>query len=561
MKNRLWRTVISLLLVCCMLLAACGTTGKESEDGNGNGGMDSEQDKGETGEEEAQEDYDPLGKYEEPITITSVKGMSPYLEYDESIEGLESPTDNLWLDVYRDELGINLEYLWTTYEDTYDERWNAMLADGEVPDIGYVSWPVYEQLLEADMVQDMTDYFDKYASDLYKEAVEMEPMGEELITVDGRMMGLPNPSATAENISLLWIRKDWLEAVDMPVPTTLEEVVSLAKAFKEAKLGGENTIGLPISQNLNDNLVGCRGIFNAFGVYPDIWLEGEDGQLEYGIVQPEMKEALQVLQDMYAEGLLPEDFAVKDNNQILELVASGQAGMLYSVYWAPNSSAMATFENDDWIVTSIPMEDGSPAVCSDTAKPWYFFYVRKGFEHPEAAVKIVNLGFEIRYNWENGMQDYFVWEDGTSAEYARFDVWHIRPWEQLTMHEEIEEAILNGTVTDTVERNQTLYEQCKEYYEDPEGTTGVARLSGLVYGIGGSYDIVGKLRDDGRILTDQYNGILSNDSQMILNDVNTILWAEYTKIVMGQDIDTFEAAVENWHNNGGDKVTQVVNGQ
>ena len=66
---------------------------------------------------------------------------------------------------------------------------------------------------------------------------------------------------------------------------------------------------------------------------------------------------------------------------------------------------------------------------------------------------------------------------------------------------------------------------------------------------------------DGRILTDQYNGILSNDTQMILNDVNTILWAEYTKIVMGQDIDTFEDAVENWYNNGGNEVTQVVNGQ
>ena len=565
MKNRVVKALISVLLIGSMLLTACASTkngdgdGTESESSGQNDSQDSTEGEGTSDDGNAEADYDPLGKYEEPITITSVKAINPYLTYDESIEGLESPMNNLWLDVYRDELGIELEYLWTADESVYEDKWNAMLADGEVPDIGYVPWSIYQQLLKADMVEDMTDYIENYASDEYKEEIANSPDPTNLITVDGRIMGLPTTGVSQENVCLLWIRKDWLEAVDMPVPTTMDELVATAKAFKEANLGGDNTIGFPISKELNNGLIGCRGFFNAFGAHPDIWLEGEDGTLEYGIVQPEMKEALKVLQELYAEGLIQEDFAVQNSSQALELVASEQAGMFFSLYWAAYSAATAAFESDDWIVTSVPSADGSPSIVSDSTKTFWFFYVKKGFEHPEAAVKMVNLGLDIRYNWPDGMKDYYIWEDGTSAEYARFDVWHFRPWEQLQVHEEIKDAILTGNMTTLVENNKIYYDVCKAHYENPESVTGADRLAVYNYGIGGGYDVVGDLKDEGRILTDQYNGILSNDAQAILNDVNTLLWAEYSKIIMGQDIDTFEAAVEDWYNNGGDEVVQIVN--
>lgn len=44
-----------------------------------------------------------------------------------------------------------------------------------------------------------------------------------------------------------------------------------------------------------------------------------------------------------------------------------------------------------------------------------------------------------------------------------------------------------------------------------------------------------------------------------MTDLNEVLWAEYLKIIMGDDINNFDKAVEVWKSNGGDRITQEVN--
>lgn len=101
----------------------------------------------------------------------------------------------------------------------------------------------------------------------------------------------------------------------MTEPKTMDDLVKVAQAFKDAKLGGKDTIGLAISKNttpgMNDGQNNFGGFFNGYGAFYGQWNKDSSGNLAYGTIQPEMKPALLKLQQMYKAGLVAPDFAVK----------------------------------------------------------------------------------------------------------------------------------------------------------------------------------------------------------------------------------------------------------
>jgi len=138
------------------------------------------------------------------------------------------------------------------------------------------------------------------------------------------------------------IRKDWLDQLGLPVPTTTEETYETLKAFKDNKLGGERTIPL------------------SFALAPDsyepvIWSfikEQSDearylravtiGSREYPILMDGHKDALQFLNTLYNEGLLDQDFALdKDKKKKEENFVNGYTGL----YMADTGTAFGAGEN------------------------------------------------------------------------------------------------------------------------------------------------------------------------------------------------------------------------
>lgn len=54
-------------------------------------------------------------------------------------------------------------------------------------------------------------------------------------------------------------------------------------------------------------------VYGAFGFLPDRWTE-KDGKLVYGAVQPEIKEALTLLNKRYKDGVIDPEFITGENN-------------------------------------------------------------------------------------------------------------------------------------------------------------------------------------------------------------------------------------------------------
>ena len=143
---------------------------------------------------------DPLGKYDPAITISFVRSIDDDLSSnilpktpDETIE------NNRWLQLYANELGINITYNWTVKggytTDAYKQKINVTLASGDLPDVVAVNASQLKQLADAGMIEDMTQYFNDYASDLTKQVYTQE--GSSVLdsaTFDGKLM-LTSPNA------------------------------------------------------------------------------------------------------------------------------------------------------------------------------------------------------------------------------------------------------------------------------------------------------------------------------------------------------------------------------
>ncbi len=114
---------------------------------------------------------------------------------------------------------------------------------------------------------------------------------------------------------MLWLRKDWLDALDLEVPKTLDEIAAVLEAFvnEDPDGNGQNdTVGLVVQAtnpvNGYGNNYGLESVFNAFDVFPTQWLTDDEGKVYYGSTDPKMKDALTLLADWYQRGLIDKQF-------------------------------------------------------------------------------------------------------------------------------------------------------------------------------------------------------------------------------------------------------------
>ncbi len=354
------------------------------------------------------------GKPTPPDPDASVaKVMDPYTPYSETITltkgstvlgagGLPSGDDfsnNVFTRYLKATQNIEMDVAWSVDSSTYDSKVALCITSQTIPDVLVVNRSVFKQLVDNDLIADLTDAYNNCISPFLKE--QYDSYGPELfeqVTVDGKIMGIPSPSlSNCQNV--LWIRRDWLEKTGLPEPKTLADVEKLAKTFQQMKLGGENTIGLTATSGLYagyNSSWGLDTVFSYFGAYPGVWLE-KDGSVTYGSIQPEVKEALRTMQRWYQEGILDREFAVRDEASRQTLLGSGQCGMYFGVWWPSNgvADAVELDKSADWIAVSAPL-DSEGFLKSPRQDPLQeIVIVSKSCAHPEAVIKALNAGYDV----------------------------------------------------------------------------------------------------------------------------------------------------------------------
>ncbi len=501
-----------------------------------------------------------LSRFDSPIELSFVREVGEGLE--DLIASLPGETleDNRWTRLDEEVLGIKIKYDWTAKGDLYSQKFGASIASGNIPDVIQVNAQQLRELSNAGLIEDLTEVYDKFASPLTQKVLSEEGDGPfETATIDGKLMGIPQTSSSIEDADVLWIRTDWLKELGLAPPKSMNDLLAISKAFTEEdpdRNGQNDTYGLAATKYLGDPVMGLVDLMAGYDAFPNIWLKDKQGKLVYGGIQPEVKTALQVIQGIYSQGQLDPEFALKDGEKAGDLIKAGKIGMIYGEQWA-SFLVQSSRDHDpqaDWQAFPIVSATGQAPKVPLKFNTNTFFAVRKGYEHPEAIVKLFNLHLEK--NW------------GETAEYEKYynntyAVWQLSPVtpsptrKNLEAYKQIEEARKSGNFAKLKDEAVYIKKRMDDYLSGDVGESGWGWYK--TYGPTGAFSIINQYEQNNQLLYESFVGAPTDtmiDKQQILSDLQN---ETYMNIILGRPIDDFDQFVKDWYKLGGDKITAEVN--
>lgn len=559
MKRKSLTAWAACAMVTTLLLAACsnGTNGNNNATGTAQPGNS----QGESsGNGEPAEKGDPFEKYDPPIEVHVARPVDQTWTYPKG----DSIDDNVWYREYESLLGIKIVHDWTALASEYNRKLNVSIASGALPEVFSVSASQLKQLADAGQLEDLTAAYEKYASDHTKK-LQMGDGGAALAsaTFNGKLLAIPVVNAPIYEPNLLWVRTDWLKKLNLPEPKTIEDVFAISEAFTKQDPDGngqDDTFGLAVNNYLYGAITSITGFSNAYHAYPQTWVKDESGQVVYGSAQPEMKQALAKLQEMYKDGQLDREFGVKDGNKVAEDIAANKFGMAFGANWNPYVFYDAVKKNPEmeWKPFPVPSIDGTPTKASAGFSASGYVVARKGFKNPEAVVKMLNLHEEVVHgSRRNEGQFITVEEDGERINTSRLSivqsgVSNEGVLESLALLREAikneDESLLKDALTETDKYGPTV-----DYLK-----TGNMENWAVAHQYFGFETTMDNYTGD-RLLMTAFGGQTPTmtDKWATLDKLEK---ETFTKIIMGAaSVDEFDTFVEDWNKLGGETILQEIN--
>lgn len=219
--------------------------------------------------------------------------------------------------------GVKIEFIHPTSSKPAEE-FNLMVASGNLPDIFFhnknfnnlIGGP--DTAIKEGIIIPLNDMMPKYTPNLSSFYEKFQEYDKELKTNSGDFYNFPDLKGAGYRVaSGFIIRKDWLDALGLEVPTTLDEWYTVLTAFKGTYTDTPFTM-LENSWRTGSFILSAYGAGNFY--YQD------NGKVLYGRMQPAFKGFLTTLRKWYDDGLLDPDFATQNNQTRNNKIINGVAG-------------------------------------------------------------------------------------------------------------------------------------------------------------------------------------------------------------------------------------------
>ncbi|MCL6457902.1 MAG: extracellular solute-binding protein [Gorillibacterium sp.] len=571
MNKKRMNGLIGVLLVIMLLATACS--------GNVKSGADKATDGNSTAAPSTDKAaLDPYGKSTEPITINIAQKLP---SGDITLPAGQTIENNGMTKIYEDVLNIKLNREWSAVDgDPYNQKVMLSIASREIPDAMMVNEEQLRMLVKANLLEDLTVAFDDYASPKMKELhIDLAKSASlNTATFDGRLYGIPDIAIKADAYTLLWVRKDWLDKLKLPEPKTIDDIENIAQAFIDNKMGGDNTIGLlgpntpELANDKGNRVNGFDAIFSSFHSFPGHWIKNTEGKVTYGSIEPETKEALAKLRDLYAKNLIDKEFFLRENPK--ELFLSGQNGMFFGPWWMGWGDLTQSFEKNpdaQWKAYSAPADKDGKLVTHLQPISRNFLVVRKGFKNPEAIIKAVNMRVGVIRrvaDLPEGLFDRWEKEVESANIPDAIDIFRINADDinavTFARHQMLD--ALDGKVNEATLQPEIkeAYGMAKKYMDDrtvvkyyPDAIADGHNLSDT----GGyqAYIIGGAPLDN---TYEEVSSLLYSPTETMKTRWANLLKLEdetFLKIVIGNaPLDSFDSFVKQWRSLGGDTIIKEV---
>lgn len=500
-------------------------------------------------------------KYDEPVTITWGVSSSSVQQFKDG----DTYEDNVWSRRIKEDLNIDLVPEWTAdgYSEAYLNKLHLCVASGELPDVFRCpDYATFRQAAESGLLADLTDIYDEYAGDYLTKCKMKYPDCMNYATVDGKLYGIPMFNDNSIMATLLWIRDDWLENLNLEAPKTIEDLYEVARAFTYDDPDGDgidNTYGLGLNNTLlSADHASLMGLVGAWGVplFTDqMFYRNADGEMTAAVIQDEMKPALAYVQKMYQEGLIDPEFVVKDASSIAEDMASGKIGMAFGQQWGTWWPWNLLYESEGAVVHPYPIptaEGYDYKLGYNSNASGEIICISASCEHPEAVIQMIN-----HYRSINNPD----MSDDTAALYDADEQYRFNPCWSNEPHEanyapffrkvqngEEDISILNGDLLNKY--------NLSEAFENGESTANDAYGNWGAYSKSGSLNIIQTVYASDDALVQSLMSVQPDSQVQYGSTLMKIVQQAYTNIITTDtDVDSaFDQFVEDWKNAGGQKV-------
>ena len=510
---------------------------------------------------------DPFGEYDPPITASFAKETNAATDFPAG----DSYENNVWIRGIRDDLGIDLNVKFAALGGVkYETKINLAIASNDLPDfITLTNGTQFDKLVKAGRLEDITEEYEKFLYPLAKKYyLEDGGVMKSWGMVGDRMYGMARGGVSLQNYRMIHIRKDWREELGIPEPKTMNDVLDMAKKFKDADPA--NRFGISITKDILDNgMSDMTGIANSMGAYPRRWIEN-GGKLVYGSVQPLMKEVLAVYRDLYAGGLIDPEFPVKDGGASAPALTNSKVGIIIGDFWLESWPLNSLFEREgvDWeLYPVLPMKGYVDKVVNQAPNtPRQMYAVKKGYAHPEAWFKIMNYQV-YKLNDPDGADTDRFHSDGKYAYHMYQSFYSAYSPMFINLYS-------NPNVTNAIDKNDTSYlvsphdriqyDRIKPYVDKvkagvkPEPAEWVAFK--FFYGPKSSFGVLNMYRRDNSYFISPATGIETEEMSRRQATLNQLEDQYYVEIITGKrPLEDFAKWVDDWESLGGALIEYEIN--
>jgi len=325
--------------------------------------------------------------------------------------------------------------------------------------------------------------------------------------------------------------------------------------------GVDDTVGFTIEPKVAmryNSLHGLDPVFAAFGAFPRLWIRDEAGNIVYGTITQQTKEALGFVRQMYQDGLIDKEFVTRvgSGDDANSVIAGGKAGMMFGPWWSPYWPLNLSVENDRgaiWKPFVAPVNDAGEFWAYNQNPNNGNLVVRKGYEYPDAIIKVLNVETEARFaSLAHEIEELVQENQGTMG-------WWSMPlqldYEDIVYrtYERLDEALRTGNADSLKVFDRLMYDAIVADRANPRQDTSTWAEATARY--------------DGQSLTYGDNILRRDVAFFGITQTMEQRWASLEKIedemmlriITGEaGIDAFDEFVAQWKSIGGDQITQEV---
>lgn len=240
--------------------------------------------------------------------------------------------DNLVYQTLQERTGVTLDISSTAITGATDQV-SLILASGDYPDIwsGFSTYYTngLEEAVEEELIMDLAQYKENFPS--FFTILDNYPAYGKNAYTDSGIVAVLNGIWTSPKVDVgLTVRKDWLEASGMEIPTTVDEFHELLVHFRD-----EYGATYYMNQNSSDPVNSFAQCFGVVGNASDsstyAYYIAKDGmEVAFSPLEEGFRDYLDTMVQWYAEGLIYPDFlSAADSVPTAELWLGGNIGLSY----------------------------------------------------------------------------------------------------------------------------------------------------------------------------------------------------------------------------------------